>query len=100
MLTKNQIYTAEIVDYTSEGQGVAKIEGCAVFVPNAIRGEKCRIRIEKIGKTWAAGKITEILEKSPRRALSCSLAFAPRQTQTHAYRFQKFRPCRLCLVRH
>ena len=36
MLTKNQIYTAEIVDYTAEGQGVAKIEGCAVFVPNAI----------------------------------------------------------------
>ena len=39
MLIKNQIYTAQIVDYTSEGQGVAKIEGCAVFVPNAIAGE-------------------------------------------------------------
>ena len=67
MLEKNQIYEAVISDYTAEGQGVAKIEGCAVFVPNAIVGEVCRIRIEKVGKTWAAGKIVEILEKSQHR---------------------------------
>ena len=67
MLIKNEIYEAVIEDYTSEGQGVAKIEGCAVFVPNAIRGELCRIRIEKAQKTWATGKIVEILEKSPHR---------------------------------
>ena len=67
MLEKNQIYEAVISDYTAEGQGVAKIEGCAVFVPNAIVGEICRIRIEKVGKTWAAGKIMEILEKSQHR---------------------------------
>ena len=67
MLEKNQIYEATILDYTAEGQGVARIEGCAVFVPNAIAGEVCRIRIEKLGKTWAAGKIVEIVEKSPHR---------------------------------
>ena len=67
MLIKNQIYEAVITDYTAEGQGVAKIEGCAVFIPNAIAGERCRVRIEKVGKTWAAGKITELLEKSPHR---------------------------------
>ncbi len=67
MLTKNEIYEAQIVDYTSEGQGIAKVDGCAVFVPNAIAGETYRIRIEKAAKTWAAGKIVEILEKSPHR---------------------------------
>lgn len=67
MLQKNQTYTAQIMDYTAEGQGVAKIEGCAVFVPNAIAGETCEIRIEKVGKTWASGKIVQILEKSPHR---------------------------------
>ena len=67
MLLKNEIYEARIEDYTAEGQGVAKIEGCAVFVPNAIAGELCQIRIEKVGKTWAAGKIVQILEKSPHR---------------------------------
>ena len=67
MLVKNQVYEAIITDYTAEGQGVAKIEGCAVFIPNAIRGEKCLVRIEKVGKTWAAGKMEQLLEKSPHR---------------------------------
>ena len=67
MLIKNQVYEATIVDYTAEGQGVARIEGCAVFIPNAIVGERCTVRIEKAQKTWAAGKIVELLEKSPHR---------------------------------
>ena len=67
MLTKNGVYEATVTDYTAEGQGVAHVEGCAVFLPNAIAGERVRLRIEKAQKTWAAGKIVEILEKSPHR---------------------------------
>ncbi len=67
MLIKNQIYEALITDYTTEGQGVAHIEGCAVFIPNAIVGEKCTVRIEKTAKNWAAGKIVELLERSEHR---------------------------------
>lgn len=67
MLQKNECYEAVITDYTSEGQGVAHVDGCAVFLPNAIAGERVRLRIEKVGKTWASGKIVEILEKSPHR---------------------------------
>ncbi len=75
MLIKNQIYEAQITDYTAEGQGVAKIEGCAVFIPNAIAGERVRVRIEKAQKTWAAGKLVEILEKSPHRVTrECPIA--------------------------
>ncbi len=67
MLEKNKIYEAVICDYTAQGQGVAKIQGCAVFIPNAIAGERCRVQIELARKTWAVGKIVEILEKSPHR---------------------------------
>ena len=67
MLIKNQTYETVITDYTAEGQGVAHIEGCAVFVPNAIAGEKVTVRIEVAKKNWAAGKIVQILEKSPHR---------------------------------
>ncbi len=67
MLEKNQIYEAVITDYTAEGQGVAHIDGCTVFVPNAIAGERVRLRVDYVRKTWAAGKIVEILEKSPHR---------------------------------
>ena len=67
MLVKNQVYEATVTDYTAEGQGVAHVEGCAVFLPNAIAGERYKIRIEKAQKTWAAGKIVEVLERSPHR---------------------------------
>ena len=67
MLEKNKTYEAVITDYTSEGQGVAKIDGCAVFIPNAIVGEKCLVRIEKAAKTWASGKIAQLLERSEHR---------------------------------
>ncbi len=67
MLEKNVVYEAVITDYTAEGQGVAHIEGITVFIPNAIAGERVLVRIETVRKTWAAGKITELLEKSPHR---------------------------------
>ena len=59
MLIKNQVYETVITDYTSEGQGVAHIEGCAVFIPNAIAGERVTVRIEKAQKTWAARAATK-----------------------------------------
>ena len=67
MLIKHQVYETVITDYTAQGQGVAHIEGCAVFIPNAIAGERVQVRIEKAQKTWAAGKLVQILEKSPHR---------------------------------
>lgn len=67
MLEKNREYEALVTDYTAEGQGIAHIDGCAVFLPNAVAGERVLVRIEKANKTWAAGKIVRILEKSPHR---------------------------------
>ena len=67
MLEKNAVYEALVTDYTAEGQGIAHIDGVAVFIPNAIAGERVKVRIDTVRKTWAAGKITEILEKSPHR---------------------------------
>lgn len=67
MLEKNVVYEAVVTDYTAEGQGIAHIEGITVFIPNAIAGERVKVRIDMVRKTWAAGKITEILERSPYR---------------------------------
>lgn len=67
MLKRNEIYEATVTDYTAQGKGVAHVEGCAVFIPDSICGETYKIRIEKPGKTWASGKIVEIIEKSSHR---------------------------------
>ena len=67
MLIKNELYQATVTDYTSEGQGVAHIDGCAVFIPNAIAGETYQVRIEVAKKSWASARIIEIVKKSPHR---------------------------------
>ena len=66
-LGKNQIYTAEIVGCTSEGQGVARIDGRAIFVKGALPGEVCRIRILKVTKTAVYAKIEDMISASPNR---------------------------------
>lgn len=64
---KGQVLTVEITGYTSEGAGVARVEGLAVFVAGAIRGEQVKIRIAHIGHTAAYGDILEVLTPSPAR---------------------------------
>ena len=67
MLQVGQVAETVFTDYTAEGLGVCRVDGCAVFVPQAIVGERCRVRIMHVGKHSAHGKIEEILEKSPHR---------------------------------
>lgn len=68
-LKKNQIYECSVEGYSSEGLGVCRMEGRAVFVPNTIKGERWRIRLVKVtaGTIFARGE--ELLEVSPARVL-------------------------------
>ena len=66
-LKKNEIYTAEIVDYTTEGSGICRIDGMAVFVPDAAVGDSADIRILKAAKKYAFGKIEKLREPSSDR---------------------------------
>ena len=64
---KNKEYVVDIVDNGFEGEGIAKIEGFTIFIPNAIKGEKIKILIVKVLSSHAFGKIIEIIEKSEHR---------------------------------
>ena len=64
---KGQVIDVDITGYTSEGQGVARVEGLAVFVAGAIKGERVKIKIAHLGHTAAYGDILEILTASPER---------------------------------
>ena len=68
MLKKNQVYPAVIEGYSSEGLGVARVDGQVVFVHNAVRGESCDVLILKVLKNTAFGKVAAIREPSPHRA--------------------------------
>ena len=57
-LQKNQTVRAVIEGYSSEGLGIAPVNGQVVFVHRAIRGEDCDILIMKVLKHAAFGKVT------------------------------------------
>ena len=67
MLKKNEDYIVEIIDNGFQGEGIAKIDGMAIFIPNSIKGEKVKIKILKVTSKIAYGKILEILDKSENR---------------------------------
>jgi len=73
-MKKNEEYIVDIIDNGYEGEGIAKIDNFAIFIPGAIKGEKIKILIVKVTSNFAYGKILEILEKSEHRVeeLDCS----------------------------
>ena len=67
-LQKNQIIDINITSMTAEGSGVGKTEdGIAVFVPQSAVGDTLKVRILKVKKTYAFGKIEEIVKESEDR---------------------------------
>ncbi|MDO5001794.1 MAG: 23S rRNA (uracil(1939)-C(5))-methyltransferase RlmD, partial [Eubacteriales bacterium] len=66
-LRKNQIYECVIEGYSSEGHGVCRIGGRAVFVPRTISGETWRVRLVKVGAAAVYGRAEELIEASPAR---------------------------------
>ena len=74
-LVKNKIYRCRITDYTSDGTGFAKIEGRAVFVPRAAVGDQCDVRIVKVTKNVAYGRMEKLIVPSAARmAPACPAA--------------------------
>ena len=64
---KNDELTLEIAALTGEGQGVARTEGYAVFVPGALPHERVRAHVIKVTPGYAVAKPRETLAAAPER---------------------------------
>ena len=72
MLRKNEIVTLRIEDMSDEGLGIGHTdEGVAVFVKDTVIGDSVRASITKVKKTYAFGRVAEILTPSPDRVTPC-----------------------------
>ena len=69
-IEKNKEYVVDIIDNGFQGEGIAKIDGLTIFIPNAIKGEKIKILIVKVLSSHAFGKIIEIIKPSKYRVES------------------------------
>ena len=66
-IQKNDSISLTITGMTAEGAGVGRYEGMAIFVPCSAPGDQLIARIIKRSKTYAIGKIEQILTPSPDR---------------------------------
>lgn len=68
MVEKNKEYIFDIISQGYEGEGIAKIDNkYPIFIEGALKGEKVKVRIVKVNKNFAYGKLMEILEASEER---------------------------------
>ncbi len=64
---KNEEVELDITGLTHEGDGVGKVEGFTLFVPQALPGERIKAKVLKVKKNYGYAKMIEMVESSPHR---------------------------------
>lgn len=64
---KNEIIEVNVTDLTYEGLGVAKVDNFPIFIENVLPKEKAEIKVIKVKKNFAFGKLEELIQSSPDR---------------------------------
>ncbi len=64
---KGQIIETDIQDVAFGGKGIARIDGMAVFVDQAVTGDKVAARIVRKRKQYAEARVLRLLSPSPDR---------------------------------
>ena len=67
MLNKNELITLDITDITNLGFGVGKHNGIVVFVSGAVFGDVAEVKIIKVNKSYAVGRLERLITASPYR---------------------------------
>lgn len=75
-VNKNDELIVDIIDYGTNGEGIAKINGYTIFVIGALKGEKCKIHILKVLKDYGFAKIIEIIKESENRKTEDCLTYS------------------------
>jgi len=66
---KNSTYVAEITAISSDGNGIAKISGYTVFIPQSLPGDIIEVLIVKVKSNYGYGKLTKIITPSNYRVI-------------------------------
>lgn len=64
---KRSLSNIEIFDIAEEGKGVARHDDLVLFIEKAIPGDVVNVELQRKKKSFAEGRITEILSPSPYR---------------------------------
>src|SRR5699024_997679 len=64
---KNETIQLTMEDLTHEGNAVGKVDGYPIFTPFVLPGETAEIKVVKVNKKFAFGKLLNIQKESPER---------------------------------
>lgn len=64
---KNDIVELDITAMSSDGSGIGRLGDLVVFVPNTAVGDVARVRIVKVLKSYAFGRVEQIITESGER---------------------------------
>ncbi|MDJ0662186.1 MAG: 23S rRNA (uracil(1939)-C(5))-methyltransferase RlmD [Crocosphaera sp.] len=65
----------DIIDLAHSGDGVGKLDGRTVFIPDTVTGDRIVARLTHVKKQYAHGKLQDIISPSPHRIRpSCIVA--------------------------
>ena len=64
MLTKNQLVDIKITDQGKTGDGVGFVDEMPIYTPNCIPGDRVQVKIVKVEKRHAYGKLISVLTPS------------------------------------
>ena len=67
MVQKNQEFIVTIEAMGSEGEGIGRIDGYALFVKDAIVGDEVKVKVMKAKKNYAYARVMELITPSPDR---------------------------------
>ena len=66
-MNKNEYIDMTCIDYSHDGQGICKVDGFCVFVKNMLVGEEGKVKIIKVLKNYAVGRLIELYKESEYR---------------------------------
>jgi len=61
------VENAEIIDISSEGKSVAKVDGMVIFIDGGVPGDIADVMITRKKNNYAEGHVTELKKSSPNR---------------------------------
>lgn len=64
---QGQIVELTITDLNDTGEGVGRLEGRVVFVPDTVNGDRILVRLIQVKAKYATAKLHQILQPSPHR---------------------------------
>jgi predicted RNA-binding protein with TRAM domain len=53
------VIEVEIVETSKRGDGIARVKGFVIFVPNTKPGDKVRVKITRLGRSYAVAEVTQ-----------------------------------------